>query len=170
MNTVIAKQLAEYKHKIMGLGASGDPPKKDETMTTAPHSTRKVGTKGFKPNRITLETKDAILHWYKQGYNGVQIGQKLGIPASVASYHITKYRKLGFKRDLADTKHHVEPKKPATPTQEMRHRGDKRPYQQRITTEKLDLMQTIAKLEAKVEVLKEMLKEERELNSRTRNR
>lgn len=169
MNTVIAKQLAEYKHKILGLEASGDPPKKDEPMSTL-HPKNPLGKKGYKPQRITLETKDAILHWYKQGYNGVQISQKLGIPASVASYHITKYRKLGFKRDLADTKHHVEPKKPATPTQEMRHRGDKRPYQQRITTEKLDLMQTIAKLEAKVEVLKEMLKEERELNSRTRNR
>jgi hypothetical protein len=169
MNTVIAKQLAEYKHKIMGLGASGDPPKKDETMNTTTTHRGRGTPKGHKPNRITLETKDAILHWYKQGYNGVQIGQKLGIPASVASYHITKYRKLGFKRDLADTKH-VEPKKPTTPTQEMRHRGDTRPYQQRITTEKLDLIQTIAKLEAKVEVLKEMLKEERELNSRTRNR
>jgi predicted transcriptional regulator len=81
MNTLIAKQLAEYKLKI-ALNASKEQEK---------------GTKIMK-NRITLEQKEQILNAFKEGFNGVQVAQKVGLPAHTVNYHILKMKRHGKVR------------------------------------------------------------------------
>lgn len=64
-------------------------------------------TEEKKLTRTSLETKDQIIDLFHQGYNSVQIDQKLNLGKGTSNYHIGKYKKhqaLGTRKPIIATK------------------------------------------------------------------